>query len=221
MLEVKNIFKSFKTNEHKTDVLNNVSFKINQGDIACIIGESGIGKTTLLNIMGGILKQCSGDILINGECVKTAFTKRRIDLFGYIFQSHSLLPEFNIEENLLLPQIIANKSIEKSKKEINYFLKMFNLLDKSNMYPNNLSTGQCQRIAIIRSIINDPKIIIADEPTGNLDKKNSELILELFVKLNKELGKTFIIATHDMNFKSISNKILEIKNKKVELLINE
>ena len=221
MLEIIKISKSFKSDSNSICVLNNASFALNSGDIACVLGESGVGKSTLLKIIGGMLEQDSGDVLVNKKKSKLVFSKDRINTFGYIFQSHCLLPEFTVEENLYLPLIIANKSIKNNKEKVKYYLDRFMLFDKRKSYSSELSAGECQRVAIIRSILNDPKIILADEPTGNLDKNNSELILELFVKLNKELDKIFIIATHDMKVKSISNKIFEINNMKVKLIKDE
>jgi len=221
LLKVTNISKKFTTDTNSINVLDNASFTLNNGDIACVLGESGVGKSTLLKIIGGMLEKDSGNIFINGKELKEVFTKNRIKTFGYIFQSHCLLPEFTIEENLFLPLIIANKKINRNKEKIYYYLDKFMIFDKKNSYPSELSMGQCQRVSIIRSILNDPMIILADEPTGNLDKKNSKLILELFVKLNKELDKIFIIATHDIKVKSISNKIFEINNMKVKLLKDE
>ncbi len=221
MLKVNNISKSFKTKSNTIDVLKNTSFSLNKGDIACFLGESGVGKSTLLKIIGGILNHDNGDILVDGKKVKSVFAKHRINTFGYIFQSHCLLPEFTVQENLRIPLIIARNDTSNSREKIDYYLNKFMLFDKRKSYVSNLSAGQCQRISIIRSILNDPKIILADEPTGNLDKKNSKLILELFVKLNEELDKIFIIATHDMKIRSISNKVFEINNMKVKLIKDE
>jgi len=221
LLKVNNISKSFKTKSNTIDVLKNTSFSLKKGDIACFLGESGVGKSTLLKIIGGILNHDNGDILVDGEKVKSVFAKHRINTFGYIFQSHCLLPEFTVQENLRIPLIIARNDTSNSREKIDYYLNKFMLFDKRKSYVSNLSAGQCQRISIIRSILNDPKIILADEPTGNLDKKNSKLILELFVKLNEELDKIFIIATHDMKIRSISNKVFEINNMKVKLIKDE
>ena len=221
MLEIANISKSFKSNAGCVNIFDDASFTLNKGDIACILGESGVGKSTLLKIIGGMMKKDRGNIFVDGKEIKEVFSKDRINTFGYIFQSHCLLPEFTIQENLYLPLIIANKEIKKNKEKINYYLDKFFLYDKRKSYPIELSDGQCQRISIIRAILNDPKIILAGEPTGNLDKNNSELILELFVKLNEELDKIFIIATHDMKVKNISNKIFEINNMKVNLIKDE
>ena len=222
MLKIKNIIKSYYNikNNSKLSVLDDISLEIKKGKIVSILGASGIGKSTFLNIIGGLIRPDSGYVSINNKKINydKDTSKLRIDTFGYIFQSHCLLNEFTVLENLILPQIISNKSYSFSLDRANKYLSMLNMRDNTNSYPDTLSMGQSQRVSIIRSIINNPDILIADEPTGNLDKNNSALILDLFVKLNKNLQQTIIIATHDKNVLKISDLSYEIVNGKLELI---
>ena len=220
MLKIKNINKSYFNKDNTVSVLNDISIQIKKGHIVSIIGESGIGKSTLLNIIGGLIRPDSGDIYINNQSINYDLdtSKLRKKIFGFIFQSHCLLQEFTVLENLILPQIIADKMYSISVNKAKEYLNLLNMEHKAHAYPNSLSAGQCQRVSVIRSIINDPSILIADEPTGNLDKNNSELILDLFVKLNKSLEQTIVIATHDKNVMKISDLTYEIKNGKLELM---
>ena len=220
MLNIKNISKTYIDNNKRLTVLDNLSLKVEKSQIITIFGKSGIGKSTLLNIIGGLAFPDNGTIKINNNLFEydKCFEKFRSDNFGYIFQEDNLLPEFTVEENLMIPSMITNFNYNKTLNDINNYLSFFHMSNYLNSYPSQLSKGERQRISIIRSIIKNPKIILADEPTANLDEKNIELILSLFVKLNKELNYTFIIATHDKSFQKISDKIYEIKKKKLRLL---
>jgi len=221
MIKIKNISKSYINNEELL-VLEKNNLDISKGDIVSIMGESGVGKTTLLNIIGGLINPDSGSVFINGLNTNDLLNNiKRAQVFGYIFQSHYLLPEFNVLDNLVLPQIIAKKTKKESLLKAYELLNYLNIEDLALNYPNQLSLGQSQRISILRAVINNPLILIADEPTGNLDENNSELILDLFVKLNKRMNQTIIIATHDRKIMKISNSSYEIINKNIESIKNE
>ena len=200
-------------------VLKHLSFNIKKGSINTILGKSGSGKTTLLNIIGGLIKPDKGQIFLHDKPYNYnfGFAKFRAFNFGYIFQNHNLLPEFTIKENLIIPSLINKTSIDSIKK-IKYFLKLFKLEKLINKYPDFISKGECQRISIIRSLINSPKLVIADEPTANLDEKNVKIIFDLFIKLNRELNYTFIIATHDKKFIDFSTNIYKLENNKLETI---
>jgi len=215
LLKAINISKSFNDSTRQLSVLDDVSLDINNNDIVTIYGHSGVGKSTLLSIMSGLLQPDMGKVLMQDEDLYSSLNNNRSKKIGYIFQSHCMLPELNIIDNLLIPAYINNLDIKKSIKQIDEYLSMFNLYDLKNTFPINLSYGENQRLSIIRSLINNPLIIFADEPTGNLDENNSKIILELFVKLNKEYDCTFVIATHDDKFTSISNKCYRIDNRKL------
>ena len=207
MIKLKNIYKSFKSNNDTIDVLNDISFDINEGEICIIYGNSGVGKSTLLSIVGTLESPSAGDVFIDDELID--FNKDlsyvRSHKLGFVFQNNFLLPEFSVLENLIVPQLISGKSFSESKK---YGLEMLSILRleriKDRFY-NQISGGEKQRVSLIRSLINDPLLVIADEPTANLDEKNCKQILDLIVKLNKEMNKSFLIATHDERFKKISN----------------
>ena len=221
MIKIKNISKSYINNEELL-VLEKINLDISKGDIVSIMGTSGVGKTTLLNIIGCLINPDSGSVFINGLNVNDLLNNtKRAQYFGYIFQSHYLLPEFSVLDNLVLPQIITKKTKKESLLKAYELLNYLNIEDLAFNYPNQLSLGQSQRISILRAVINNPLILIADEPTGNLDENNSELILDLFVKLNKRLNQTIIIATHDKKIMKISNSSYEIINKDIESIKNE
>jgi len=221
MLKIKNISKVYDDSNESICVFKDVCLNVYKGTIVSIMGKSGSGKTTLLNIIGGLLKPDAGHIYLNDSIYRyeNYFSKFRSKSFGYIFQNHNLLPEFTVKENLLLPTLIADKN-NGSIKKIDYYLELLNLSSYKNKYPVNMSKGECQRISIIRALMNEPKLIIADEPTANLDENNVKIILNLFIKLNKELNCTFIIATHDKKFIDLSNEIYYIDNFKLNLLEN-
>ena len=218
MIKIENIKKTYTNNESQ-NVIDGLSLEVAKGEIIGIIGESGVGKTTLLNIVGGLIKPDSGEISINNKSSSNIFYEiDRVKTFGYIFQSDFLLPEFNVLDNLVLPQIIAMKSYEESILKSIELLKFLNLEKISKKYPNELSVGQCQRISILRSIVNNPMVLLADEPTGNLDEKNSELILDLFVKLKESLHLTILIATHDKKVLNICSSSYRMKDKRLNLI---
>ena len=221
MLKLKNISKSYNDETRELLVLNNVSFEVKDGEIITIFGKSGIGKSTLIKVAGGLMFPDSGMVELNDINLYTKNTLSsnfRSKHFGYIFQSHCLLPELTIIENLLVPVYIHNLDIKKSTSNIMSYLELLDLKDIINSYPNKLSFRENQRISIIRSLVGEPLIVFADEPTGNLDENNSNIILELFVKLNKQYNYTFIIGTHDEKFATISDKCYKIINKNLKEL---
>ena len=218
MLNFSKISKSYNTGNLINMVLEDINITLKDNNISLIMGNSGVGKSTLLNILGCLIKPDNGYLDINQRKVnlKSDDTENiRINNFSYVFQEYNLLPEFTIYENLLIPSYINNLDIIYTKKRINDLLDYMDLMKLKNSFPNCISHGEKQRIAILRSIVSDQKFILADEPTGNLDEINTKIILDLIVKINKELNYTFIIASHDKGFKEISHDIYNIENKKL------
>jgi len=213
ILEAKNIIKKFK----ETIVLDSVSLNIEESEILSVQGSSGSGKTTLLNILGLLDKPCSGTIDYNNNLKYNTFTStERINTIGYIFQFHHLLSEFKIIDNLIIPQLLAGKKHSEAINHAKELLKLLNLSDISDRYSNEISGGECQRVAVLRGIINNPSIVFADEPTGNLDTENSSIIIKLLDDLRKEFGISFIIATHDSQVTKISDNSLYITNGRIK-----
>tara|TARA_Y100000590_G_C15695483_1_gene1004965 strand:- start:1084 stop:1752 length:669 start_codon:yes stop_codon:yes gene_type:complete len=220
MLNFKKISKSYKYGSYENIVLKNADISINESQINLIIGKSGVGKSTLLNIMGFLIKPDSGLVEIDDDSFDLGLDKiekLRISKFSYVFQENNLLPEFTIYENLLLPAIINNMNLSKIKERINELLDYMDLNLLKNTYPNLISHGEKQRISLLRSMLGKQKIILADEPTGNLDEINTKIILDLIVKINKDLNYTFIIASHDLNFINIADIVYKIDNKKIKI----
>lgn len=217
MLRLENVNKFYETKVEKIEVLKNINFEFNKGDFVSIQGKSGSGKTTLLNILGFLNKKSSGKIYVNGKNIENEdMTKLRNENIGFVFQFHYLLNEFNALENVMLPALIRKdinvKEVEKKAKEL---LEIVGLKDRIFHRPQELSGGEKQRVAIARALINDPEVILADEPTGNLDNETSDIINNLFVEINKR-GQGIIIVTHSIEFANmakdkyiISNGILE------------
>jgi lipoprotein-releasing system ATP-binding protein len=212
LIVAKNIKKSFGSLE----VLKGVSLEIENGKIVSIVGTSGAGKTTLLQIMGTLSKPNSGTLHIDGvnpltlkEKELAAFRNKNI---GFVFQFHHLLPEFSAIENVCLPGYIANKSRTEVEQKANELLSFLGLSNRLHHKPNELSGGEKQRVAVARALINNPSVVFADEPTGNLDSKNQEELHDLFFSLRDKYGITLIIVTHDRNFARMSDVILEIKD---------
>ncbi|MBZ4644234.1 MAG: Phosphonate-transporting ATPase [Deferribacteraceae bacterium] len=199
ILEAKNIYKSFKKATHVVNVLVNMSLQINKGDFTAVVGPSGSGKSTLLHILGGLDKPDSGEVLFEGKNIFSSngfIDKFRNENVGFIFQFHYLLNDFNALENVMFPALIKDGNKNRAKMSAEYLLEKVGLKDRMNHYPSELSGGEQQRVAIARALINEPHILLADEPTGNLDRANSDSIFEIFQKLNED-GLTILVVTHD------------------------
>ena len=213
-LELKNITKIYGE-KVKTKVLNNTDLTINEGEFVSIIGQSGSGKSTLLNIMGTLSKGSSGTLYINGINVEGMNKNELADLrnseLGFIFQFHYLLPEFTVLENILMPYSISGKKVNKEILErANELIDLVGLTKVKNNMATDLSGGQQQRAAIARALINSPKIILADEPTGNLDSNTTNEIYNLLRDINKKYNTTFVIITHDNRIAEKADRVIEV-----------
>lgn len=212
ILEVQNICKSFKD----LAILKGVNLTINKGEIVSIVGASGAGKSTLLQILGTLDKPDSGDVVVNGKSYnglsKSELSKFRNEEIGFVFQFHNLLPEFTALENVCLPAKIGGKPEKESSDRAKELLSLLGLTDRLNHKPSQLSGGEQQRVSVARALINNPSIVFADEPSGNLDSKNAEELHKLFFELRDKLGQTFVIVTHNNDLAEISDRILEMKD---------
>ncbi len=206
MIKVKNLTHYYNNDK----ALENINLEINKGEFVCLVGESGSGKSTLLSIISTLLKPTKGELFfenLNYKNIKDIDDFRKTNI-GFIFQFHYLINYLTVKENIK----IANEKA--TENEIHNLLKILRIENLSNKYPNEISGGQRQRVSIARALINKPKVIIADEPTGNLDSKNSLNVFEIFKKLSQE-QVTIIVATHDKNLAQIANKIYEVKDGKI------
>lgn len=204
MLVLKNIKKYYKTNVEKIEVLKNINLEFKKGDFISIQGKSGSGKTTLLNIIGLLDVASEGDLIIDNEDIKKLdLSELRSKKIGFVFQFHYLLNEFTALENVMLPAMVNNYDRKKILKKAKELLKLVGLSDRENHRPNELSGGEKQRVAIARALINEPDIILADEPTGNLDLETSNTINDIFLKLN-EKGQGIIIVTHSSELANLA-----------------
>ena len=216
MIHSLNIKKSFG----KLQVLKGIDFKINKGEIVSIVGASGAGKTTLLQIIGTLDKSDGGKVLIDGvdvtELSDKKLAKLRNEKIGFVFQFHHLLPEFTALENVCMPAFL--KGLKRKDAEIKALkiLNFLNLNDRIHHKPNELSGGEQQRVAVARALINNPAVILADEPSGNLDSANKKELHELFFELRDKFNQTFVIVTHDNELATMSDRILHIKDGIVE-----
>jgi putative ABC transport system ATP-binding protein len=201
IVEIRNVSKAYHRGSHLVPVLEDITFTIAQGEFLAIMGPSGSGKSTLLNLIAGIDRVDSGSIMVGGEEI-TAFTetelaKWRAGNVGFIFQFYNLIPVLTAFENVDLPLHLTTLSRAQRREHVEMALSMVSLTDRMDHYPNQLSGGEQQRVAIARAIIIDPAILVADEPTGDLDRKSAEDVLNLMDRLNTEMGKTIIMVTHD------------------------
>ena len=206
IVDIKKLTKTFSDGSRKLHVLKDINLQIDEGSIITIKGPSGSGKSTLLSIIGTLDNADSGELLINGISIQenTNVDKLRNKSIGFVFQFHNLISELTLEENVSLPKMIAKEQWDKD--ELIELFEYFDLKDRMNSFPNDLSGGEKQRVAVMRAVINNPSIIIADEPTGNLDKENALKMMSLFQKLNTEKKLTIIIATHDEDVFNIGHK---------------
>ena len=221
MLELININKNYTSSEHSLHVLKNINIKIEQGEFVAIMGPSGSGKSTLLGIAAGLDRADTGDIILDSVkmsgLTEDELAKLRAEKVGFIFQNFQLVKTLNAIENVSLPLIISTKLTEKEIKE-----KALNLLEKVSLehrvthFPSQLSGGEEQRVAIARSFINNPKILFADEPTGNLDSKNGNAVMDMLTALNKENNSTLIVVTHDPKVAALADRILEMENGEIK-----
>ena len=220
ILKTENLVKTFtNTKDIKLEILKSISLEILEGEITLIVGASGAGKSTLLHLLGGLDRPDEGQIYFNHENI-LAFSEDKMAKFrnkniGFVFQFHHLLPEFTAVENVALPQMIMATSHEYSLKRANELLNEVGMIERKHHKPAELSGGEQQRVAVARALANDPAIILADEPTGNLDSANSQIISDLIVHLNSNFKKTFVVVTHNKEMLGIANQVYEMKDGKV------
>ena len=212
MLTGKNIYKRYGSLE----VLRGVNLEISKGEVVAIVGPSGCGKSTLLHILGSLDKADMGEIVINNKALSllsgnklAAFRNKHI---GFVFQFHHLLPEFTALENVCIPGWLAGRNKNEVKEKAEGLLKILGLVDRNENKPNQLSGGEQQRVAVARALINNPDIVFADEPTGNLDSANAQELHQLFFDLRKQFTQTFLIVTHNEELSQLSDRVLHMKD---------
>ena len=216
MIEIKGIKKSFGSLE----VLKGIDLTIDKGEIVSIVGPSGAGKTTLLQIIGTLDRPDSGTVHVDGIDVTQLSQKKLSDFrnqhIGFVFQFHQLLPEFTALENIMIPAYIAGTSQKAARKRAKELLQFMGLSDRAQHKPNELSGGEKQRVAVARALVNNPAVILADEPSGSLDSKNKEELHQLFFDLREKYGQTFVIVTHDEGLASITDRTIKMRDGMLE-----
>lgn len=214
ILKVENLIKTYGKGENKIEALKSINLTVNKGEFVAIVGASGSGKSTLLHLLGGLDRPTSGKVIIDGESIydykeeKLAIFRRR--KVGFIFQFFNLIPILDVEENMALPALLDNDKVDKEYLE--EIIKLLGLDERKTHLPSELSGGQQQRVSIGRALLNKPSIILADEPTGNLDSKNSKEVIELLKISSKKYNQTLILITHDINIASMADRVLTIRD---------
>ncbi|UZR94165.1 ABC transporter ATP-binding protein [Chondrinema litorale] len=212
MLKAENIKKKYGSLE----VLKGISLEVKKGEIISIVGASGAGKSTLLHILGTLDKPDEGQLFMNNTLINTlngnSLSKFRNEEIGFVFQFHNLLPEFSAFENICMPGMIAQKNVVEVEKRANELMQLLRIDHRKNHKPSEMSGGEQQRASVARALINNPAIIFADEPSGNLDSANADELHELFFKLREELEQTFVIVTHNKGFAQMADRLIEIKD---------
>lgn len=214
MIQVKNINKSYGS----LQVLRDINLSVKKGEVVSIVGASGAGKTTLLQIIGTLDRADSGELFINGQDISKLKDRKlsqfRNENIGFVFQFHNLLPEFTALENVCMPALIKGKSMDEAKKEAMQLLEFLNLGERAQHKPSELSGGEQQRVAVARALINKPAVILADEPSGNLDSQHAKELHNLFFQLREQYNQTFIIVTHNEELAAMADRKITMKDGK-------
>lgn len=214
ILRVENLTKTYGEGENKVEALKNINLSINKGEFVAIIGASGSGKSTLLHLLGGLDRPSTGKVIIDEKSIYdyndnelSIFRRRKV---GFIFQFFNLIPVLDVEENIELPVILDNEKVD--KKYLDEIINILNLNERRNHLPSELSGGQQQRVSIGRALVNKPSIVLADEPTGNLDSKNTRDVIELLKITAKKFNQTLILITHDTNIATMADRVITIED---------
>ena len=215
MIEIKGVTKSFGS----LQVLKGIDLRIEKGEIVSIVGPSGAGKTTLLQILGTLDKPDSGSVVVDGIETSTLLTNKLSEFrnrhLGFVFQFHQLLPEFTAIENIMIPAYIAGMKPKEARNRAEELLAFMGLSDRATHKPNELSGGEKQRVAVARALMNNPSVILADEPSGSLDSKNKEELHKLFFELRDKFGQTFVIVTHDETLATLTDRTIHLKDGRI------
>ena len=215
MIEIKGVTKSFSS----LQVLKGIDLRIEKGEIVSIVGPSGAGKTTLLQILGTLDKPDSGSVVVDGIETSTLSTNKLSEIrnmhLGFVFQFHQLLPEFTAIENIMIPAYIAGMKPKEARSRAEELLAFMGLSDRATHKPNELSGGEKQRVAVARALMNNPAVILADEPSGSLDSKNKEELHKLFFELRDKFGQTFVIVTHDETLATLTDRTIHLKDGRI------
>ncbi|PJI26717.1 ABC transporter ATP-binding protein [Prevotella intermedia] len=215
MIEIKGVTKNFGS----LQVLKGIDLRIEKGEIVSIVGPSGAGKTTLLQILGTLDKPDSGSVVVDGTETSTLSTNKLSEFrnthLGFVFQFHQLLPEFTAIENIMIPAYIAGMKPKETRSRAEELLAFMGLSDRATHKPNELSGGEKQRVAVARALMNNPAVILADEPSGSLDSKNKEELHKLFFELRDKFGQTFVIVTHDETLATLTDRTIHLKDGRI------
>lgn len=221
ILEVHDLIKQYTQYDQTVTAVDHVSLKVDKGEFLAVMGASGSGKSTLLSLLAGLDRPNFGTVTIQGTDITSlspnALAKFRGDFTGMVFQKHNLIPQFTALENILVPTVMCDRRDDSFREHMKKIIRMLGIGDRLGHLPSELSGGQQQRVAIARAIINRPQVLFADEPTGNLDRKNADEVLELLLELKEEIGQTLIMVTHDMSIAERADKIYMMDNGKLYL----
>ena len=214
IIEIKNVTRQYHKGDETITPLDAVSLDIEQGEFISLMGASGCGKSTLLNLVAGIDQPTSGSLVINGTDIGSLSRSKlagwRAENIGYVFQSHNLIPVLTAYENIELPLLLLPLSRQQRRERVEIVLQAVALVDRANHYPRQMSGGQCQRVGIGRAIVTDPRLVVADEPTGDLDRESTDQILHLLGQLNEQLGTTLLMVTHDPEAAAVADRQLRM-----------
>lgn len=223
LLDARGISREFQTSEGPLEVLRGIDLQVYQGDMMAVVGESGVGKSTLLHILGGLDRPDSGEITLMGELIlerneaeMAIFRNRHV---GFVFQHHYLLEDFTAMENVMMPALIAGLSVTEATRRAEQLLAEVGLSDRMKHRPRQLSGGEQQRVAVARALVNEPGLVIADEPSGNLDLKNGEKLHKLLSQLNNSRGTTFLLATHNLDLARSCRKMVMLEYGRVKKIV--